>query len=165
MGGHTVALTPPGRRKPPKRPNQERVDRLNALAKLHDEWVAANAEAAGFDPEGRPKRSDYNIHHVDLDAPGPALDALQASAAEILTAEAKRAQGAQLKHYWLRGAGLVKWNTWTELYAHLQKYLPPERAKRTAAEWFHERFGFWPGADVNRVRQGKPPRGDRIGPG
>lgn len=63
-----MAVTAPGRRKPPKRPNQERIDHLNALASLHDSWVAANAGAAGFDPEGRPATSDYNIHHVDLDA-------------------------------------------------------------------------------------------------
>lgn len=58
-----------------------------------------------------------------------------------------------LHRYWTIGAGRARWNTWTELYEHL----PTERAKRTAAEWFHEVMGFWPGADANRVRQGKPP--------
>lgn len=72
---------------------------------------------------------------------------------------------ARLHHYWVNGEGRAKWNTWTELYHHLAKYMPPEKAKRTAANWFHDRFGFWPGADVNRVRQGKPPRGKRIGKG
>jgi hypothetical protein len=38
-------------------------------------------------------------------------------------------------------------------------------AKRTAAQWFHERFGFWPGSDKNRVMHGKPPRGKKVGPG
>lgn len=73
--------------------------------------------------------------------------------------------GEQLKHYWLHGEGAGKWSTWTELYHHLVKYLPPERAKRTAAEWFHERYGIWPGADLNRVKHGKPPRGHKVGPG
>lgn len=82
-----------------------------------------------------------------------------------MATRAKDHDGENLKRYWLAGAGLAKWNTWTELRNHLAKYLSPERAKRTAAEWFHERYGFWPGADLNKVRQGKPPRGDRIGPG
>lgn len=56
-----------------------------------------------------------------------------------------RARGNQLKKYWLHGEGAGKWSTWTELYHHLLKYLPAERAKRTAAEWFHERYGIWPG--------------------
>lgn len=73
--------------------------------------------------------------------------------------------GEQLKHYWVYGEGAAKWSTWTELYHHLVKYLNPEMAKRTAAEWFHLRYGFWPGADVNRVKHGKPPRGHLVGPG
>jgi hypothetical protein len=73
--------------------------------------------------------------------------------------------GEQLKHYWVYGEGAAKWSTWTELRDHLLKYLNPEMAKRTAAEWFHLRYGFWPGADVNRVKHGKPPRGHLVGPG
>ncbi len=73
--------------------------------------------------------------------------------------------GEQLKHYWVYGEGAAKWSTWTELYHHLVKYLNPEMAKRTAAEWFHERYHFWPGSDLNRVKHGKPPRGHRVGPG
>ncbi len=71
----------------------------------------------------------------------------------------------ELKEYWLRGEGLARWTRWTQLYNHLRKHLGDERAKRTAAEWFHERYGYWPGADKNRVVNGKPPRGNRIGPG
>jgi hypothetical protein len=73
--------------------------------------------------------------------------------------------GEQLKHWWVYGEGRAKWDTWTELYHHLVKYLNPEMAKRTAAEWYHLRFGIWPGADLNRVKHGKPPRGHRVGPG
>jgi phage portal protein BeeE len=73
--------------------------------------------------------------------------------------------GEQLKHYWLHGEGAAKWSTWTELYHHLVKYLSPAMAKRTAAEWFHLRYGFWPGADLNLVKHGKPPRGHVVGPG
>jgi hypothetical protein len=75
----------------------------------------------------------------------------------------------QLKDYWTRGKGLAKWATtpdpYTELYHHLLRYLPPDEAKRTAAEWFHDVMGFWPGSDLNRVTHGHPPRGKRVGPG
>lgn len=73
--------------------------------------------------------------------------------------------GARLKAYWLVGPGAAKWDTFTDLLKHLAKYMPIEKAKRTAATWFHLRYGFWPGDDRNRVRKGKPPRGKRIGPG
>lgn len=62
--------------------------------------------------------------------------------------------GEQLKHYWLHGEGAAKWSTWTELYHHLVKYLSPEMAKRTAAEWFHERYGIWPGDQKNLDKHG-----------
>lgn len=75
----------------------------------------------------------------------------------------------RLKAYWLTGAGAAKWQAsphpWTALHRHLAKHMNPELAKRTASEWFHEHFGFWPGSDLNRVTHGRPPRGKRIGPG
>jgi len=75
----------------------------------------------------------------------------------------------QLKTYWTKGKGLAKWapkpHPWTTLLHHLEKYLEPERARRVTTEWYHEVFGDYPGSDTARVRQGKPPRGKRIGPG
>lgn len=75
----------------------------------------------------------------------------------------------EFKKYWTRGPGLKKWlghpHEWTALRNHLVKYVGPERADRIASEWFHEVKGFWPGSDLHRVEHGKPPRGDRIGPG
>ena len=75
----------------------------------------------------------------------------------------------RLKRYWLTGPGAAKWqgsdHPWTDLYHHLLKYMEPEMAKRTAAQWFHEHFGFWPGSDLNRVTHGKPPKGKVVGPG
>lgn len=86
---------------------------------------------------------------------------------------AKSAQGlkgaAQLHEYWTKGEGLAKWadapDPWTQLYHHLLKYMSPGKAKRTASQWFHDVFGFWPGSDLNRVTHGKPPRGKKVGPG
>lgn len=91
----------------------------------------------------------------------------------LLQLRAERAAGgdgtAKLKKYWLAGPGLKKWagspHPWTALYGHLSKYMPADKAKRTAAEWFHQHFGFWPGADLNRVTHGRPPRGKKVGPG
>lgn len=64
------------------------------------------------------------------------------------------------RRYWTTGEGLAKWaespKPWTTLYLHLQKYLPPEEAKRTAAQWFHDVKGYWPGD-----QKGKDP----VGPG
>lgn len=66
----------------------------------------------------------------------------------------------QLEHYWTVGEGLAKWATdphpWTALYHHLIKYLPPNEAKRTAAQWYHQVFHRWPGET-----KGKNP----VGPG
>lgn len=77
--------------------------------------------------------------------------------------------GEQLHRYWTTGPGLAKWigspRPWTTLYNHLVKHMPPDMAKRCAASWFHEVFGFWPGSDLNRVTHGHLPRGKVIGPG
>lgn len=66
----------------------------------------------------------------------------------------------RLKIYWTKGPGLAKWaddpHPWTALYHHLLKYLTPDLAKRTAAQWFHDAKGYWPGD-----QKGKNP----VGPG
>lgn len=55
-----------------------------------------------------------------------------------------------LHQYWVAGEGLTKWvdtpHPWTVLYHHLLKYLDPDEAKRTAAKWYHEVKGTWPGS-------------------
>jgi hypothetical protein len=53
-----------------------RAQRLKALAEEHDAWVGENlAHASGtFDSAGRRAGSDYNLHHVDVDASGEAQD-------------------------------------------------------------------------------------------
>lgn len=56
-----------------------------------------------------------------------------------------RAAGNQLKQYWLHGEGASKWATWTQLYNHLKKHMANELAKRVAAQWYHDRYGIWPG--------------------
>jgi len=73
----------------------------------------------------------------------------------------------QLHHWWVYGAGRERWHDWTSLYDQLAKIpaIGPIKAKAYASKWFHDRFGYWSGSDVNRVKHGKPPRGNRIGPG
>lgn len=65
-----------------------------------------------------------------------------------------------LHRYWTKGPGLARWvskpHPWTTLYHHLLKYMPPGKAKRTTADWFHDATGLWSGE-----RKGKNP----VGPG
>jgi hypothetical protein len=71
----------------------------------------------------------------------------------------------ELHHYWVEGKGAALWRTWTELVAHLTRHVGPLKAKTFASRWFFERYGFYAGDDRNRVMNGKPPRGHRIGRG
>lgn len=77
--------------------------------------------------------------------------------------------GEELHHYWTRGEGLAKWadspTPWTTLHEHLSEFLSGDKLDRTTSQWFHDVFGFWAGSDKNRVAHGKPPRGQRVGPG
>jgi hypothetical protein len=56
---------------------------------------------------------------------------------------------ARLKAYWVAGKGRELWvhdpHPWTALYHHLLKFMNPDEAKRTAAQWFHDALGYWPG--------------------
>lgn len=84
MGRRAVAVTPPGKRAIPKRPDPERIRNLNALADLHATFADANVDNADFHPKEHPKkRSDYNQHNVDLDGDPIALADFHAQAAEI----------------------------------------------------------------------------------
>lgn len=77
--------------------------------------------------------------------------------------------GEELHRYWTRGEGLAKWaespTPWTTLHEHLSEFLSGDKLDRTTSQWFHDVFGFWSGSDANRVAHGKPPRGQRVGPG
>jgi len=90
-------------------------------------------------------------------------------AAEAVKSVAGAEGAARLHEYWTKGEGLAKWaespKPWTTLRAHLLKFMPAEKATRTASQWFHDVFGFWPGSDLNRVTHGEPPRGHVVGPG
>ncbi len=80
-----MAVTPPTRRPPPKRPTPARVAKLDALADLHTDWVESAADGAGFHPDGRKTGSDYNVHHVTLDADPEALGRFHTAAAKLFT--------------------------------------------------------------------------------
>jgi phage portal protein BeeE len=106
---------------------------------------------------------------VQLQPPGSEPTPAAAPARELELDDEERADRNELKRYWLHGEGLAKWapspHPWTSLYGHLKDHMPDGMAKRVAAEWFHEHFGFWPGSDLNRVTHGKPPKGNKVGPG
>lgn len=65
------------------RPAPEVVARLDALSKLHSEFVRRNADTAPFHPEGRPEGSDYNQHHVLLEMPPAEQDEFLRRSREI----------------------------------------------------------------------------------
>lgn len=79
----------------------------------------------------------------------------------------------ELHHYWTIGKGRRKWvnspTPWTTLLALLVEHVKPpkplEVLKKWASRWFIEVKGYAAGSDKNRVAHGKPPRGDRVGPG
>lgn len=57
----------------------------------------------------------------------------------------------RLHRYWTAGEGLAKWRTsphpWTTLYHHLLRHIRNvAKAKATAAAWYHDATGTWPGA-------------------
>lgn len=64
----------------------ERRRRLVALGDLHREWSAKHQQrtTAAFDASDRPDESDYNLHHVDVDASGAAEDEFHAQARRIM---------------------------------------------------------------------------------
>ena len=74
-----------------------------------------------------------------------------------------------LRRYWTIGKGALKirWGTpgdFTRCVRELDQYMPG-RAEGYCANLHHRATGMWPGSDLNRVTSGKPPRGNRIGPG
>jgi hypothetical protein len=72
--------------------------------------------------------------------------------------KAARPNGTQLRAYWTRGEGRAKWidspHPFTSLYRHLRKHMSDGKAKRTAARWFKDATGMWPGE-----RKGNNPTG------
>jgi hypothetical protein len=69
----------------PVRWSDDEIRQVRELADWHREWMAKWADRAGFHPGEHPKPgSDYNLHHVDLDAPQEALDEYYRRAAEIM---------------------------------------------------------------------------------
>lgn len=86
----------------------------------------------------------------DPDAELPDTGPTEIGEGEAEQGRAADPDGSNLKEYWTKGAGRARWNTWTELYEHLLKHLPPGRAKRTASQWFHDVKGYWPGDRRNR---------------
>jgi hypothetical protein len=69
----------------PIRPSADEIRRQNELTAWHAEWATKWADRAGFHPAEHPKPgSDYNLHHVLLDAPQEARDEFYRRADEIM---------------------------------------------------------------------------------
>jgi len=146
---------------------------------MSSEAAAIAAEKAWEQFVGVPYRHDLGSTVDDLanyldDNTGPADGGaapppVPAQAGEAVHSVAGAKGAATLHHYWTRGEGAAKWvssaHPWTSLYHHLAKFMPPGKAKRTATNWFHDVFHYYPGSDLHRVAHGKPPRGKVVGPG
>lgn len=70
------------------------------------------------------------------------------------TANPKPGTRGYLRWYWTKGPGREKWTTWTELHAHLVKFLGPEMAARVTSAWYHAATGHWVGE-----KKGTDPKG------
>lgn len=130
------------------------LEKLVQIGALTPSAAATAARKAWEDYVGVPY-----VH--ELDKPDASVDDVATAVEEALVREARAGRGGeQLKSYWTRGEGLAKWATsphpWTALRDHLAKYMSPDRADRTASEWFHDVFGYWSGE-----RKGSNP----VGPG
>jgi phage portal protein BeeE len=104
------------------------------------------------------------IGDEDEDEPEDEYDAYRAAGMDT------NLGGERLHLWWTKGPGLKRWvgspHPWTTLYRQLlEKVGSSGKAKRMASKWFIEVFGYAAGSDKHRVASGKPPRGDRIGPG
>jgi phage portal protein BeeE len=107
-------------------------------------FTKASAIAA-VDADDRSLLVDSGLVSVQLLPPGTEAGGTDADEDVPAAARAEVERANQLKEYWLRGEGLARWATWTQLYNHLREHVGDERAKRIAAEWYHERYGIWPG--------------------
>ena len=75
----------------------------------------------------------------------------------------------RLRRYWTVGEGALKirWGTpgdFDRCVTQLSKYMPG-RAEGYCNHLHKRATGMWTGSDANRVANGKPPRGKRVGPG
>lgn len=144
----TLTLDPP-HEADPNNPDDEDYDDVQAVLDAIDDVL-----------------TEVDGHRADPRRALLALYAREAGASQkVVDRRARSKSRYSLKQYWLHGEGADKWSTFDELYDHLKKHVPPGKAKRIAASWFHQRYGYWPGSDKNRVAHGKKPRGKRVGPG
>lgn len=116
---------------------------------------------------------------VDDDAESEFVDEMDLALEHYTEDDVERAAGRdvtpghdELHHWWTRGPGLARWvgspTPWTTLVANLVEAVkdkPLETLKRWASRWYIEVFHYAANSDEARVAHGKPPRGDRVGPG
>lgn len=57
-----------------ERPAPERLGRLRQVADAHAAWMDEAIPEAPFEPDGRPERSDYNLHNPDIESSGEMED-------------------------------------------------------------------------------------------
>jgi hypothetical protein len=166
------------------------VRRQNELSDLYHGWpaddpdddpefVAQAREIMGLAPLGEETAARSGGDVLDLIIRTAVDESLTQEDLDFLY-EAMRAAGRdvtpgrdELHHYWTRGEGLAKWASsptpWRTLLAQLVEHVKPPKPltvlKKWTSRWFIEVFGYAAGSDKNRVAHGRPPRGNRVGPG
>jgi len=123
------------------------------------EAVVEMADEAGQDEGDEPDAGEAG-EYVSAAAEEPVGEPVEAAAGHDTTMGHD-----ELHHWWVYEEGRERWHTWTELYDQLLPKVGPVKAAVYTSAWFKERFGFYSGSDLNRLKNGKPPRGEKVGPG
>jgi hypothetical protein len=151
LGGHVArfeqALSLAFPRGTVARANLDAVLRADTLTRYQAHSIALGGKPFLTEDEVR----DYE-HRGPMPEKPAEPDLFAATRSDFSTLEeleVRAGNDEQLHHYWTKGEGLAQWadspHPWTALYHHLAKYVDPERAKRMAAQWYHEVMGHWPG--------------------
>lgn len=121
------------------------LNNVDELRALEDLAPLPGGQGQSYAPLATPQQGGPALRHAEI------LDAEIVGDDRGIPAHTPAGlEGAHKLHeYWTKGKGLAKWadtpHPWTALYHHLLKYMPPGEAKATAAKWYHDVFGHWPG--------------------
>jgi intracellular sulfur oxidation DsrE/DsrF family protein len=157
-------LTAPGWNWRSETPDPDDITRANYDESEDDEPDEDDPGEPGDEQRARAQSLMDEIDDEDEEEPEDEYEAYRAAGMDT------NPGGERLHLWWTKGPGLRRWvgspHPWTTLYRQLlEKVGSPGKAKRMASRWFIEVFGYAAGSDKHRVASGKPPRGDRIGPG
>lgn len=138
------------------------LEKLVQIGALSREAARVAARKAWESYVGIPYNADLDVVEGDADARddlATEIDAQQAAEAKKRRADSGRGNPEALHRYWTKGKGRAKWvnhpHPWTTLYRHLLKHMDGDvdMARRTAAAWYHDVFGKWPGQGRSKSKK------------